>query len=302
METVTENEPRVRVGTSGWKKPMWRGHFYRRGLVQNRELEYASSRLTSLEINTTFHGLPRPTSYQSWRSETPDDFVFAVKGNRVVTHDHRLGNPADDVADFLASGVFGLGEKRGPILWQTPPSLPFQRDIVENFLATLPHSAEEARRLIARRHGVKADQVALDIPDRPIRHALEVRHPSFANPAFIELLRRHDVAAVVTNSPGWPSIHDVTSDFVYARLHGSADHYPDGYDDDTLDGWARLVKEWLSGEVCPDGRGRDVFVYFDNPDNDGVNSPFDAMRFLERFGGATAARIEATIQPPLWEE
>lgn len=300
MECMTENGPRARVGTSGWKKPMWRGHFYRRGLVQSRELEYASSRLTSLEVNTTFHGLPRSTSYQSWHAETPADFVFAVKGNKTVTHDHRLGNPADDVADFLASGVLGLGEKRGPILWQTPPSLPFQRNIVENFLATLPHSAEDARHLIARRNGVEADRLALDIADRPIRHALEVRHQSFANPVFIELLRRYDVAAVVTNTLEWPKIYDVTSDFVYARLHGGANHYPDGYDDATLDDWAGLVKGWLSGEVCPDGRGRDAFVYFDNPDNDGVNSPFDAMRLLERLGGPV--RPDTTIQPPLWEE
>jgi uncharacterized protein YecE (DUF72 family) len=300
MGTVTENEPKVRVGTSGWKKPMWRGYFYRRGLVQSRELEYASSHLSSLEINTTFHGLPRPSSYQNWHSGTPDDFVFAVKGNKAVTHDHRLRNPVDGIADFLASGVFELEEKLGPILWQTPPSLPFHRDTVETFLATLPHSTEEARQLIAKRGDEEASQAQLDIPDRRIRHALEVRHPSFANPAFIELLRRYDVAAVATNSPGWPVIRDVTSDFVYVRLHGSADHYPDGYDDATLDYWAGLVNGWLSGEGWPDGRGRDVFVYFDNPDNEGINSPFDAMRLLERLGGPAAARIDTAIQPPLW--
>lgn len=298
---MTGNEPWVRVGTSGWNKPQWRKNFYPPGLVQRRELEYAAKRLGTLEINTTFHGLAKPSSYQSWRSETPDDFVFAVKGNKAATHDHRLKNPADDVADFLASGVLGLGEKLGPILWQTPPSLPFQPDVVETFLATLPHSAEEVRRLSARR-GEEADQLSLDIPDHRIRHALEVRHPSFANPTFIELLRRYDVAAAVTNSPGWPHILDVTSDFVYVRLHGGADHQPDGYDDATLDHWAGLVNGWLSGAGCPDGRGRDVFVYFDNPDNEGTNSPFDAMRLQERLDGPEAARPDTTIQPPLWEE
>lgn len=141
---MTENEPRARVGTSGWNKPPWRKNFHPPGLVQRRELEYAAERYATLEINTTFHGFPRPSSYLSWIAETPDDLIFSVKGNKSVTHDNSLMNPARNVAEFFASGVLRLAEKRGPILWQTPPSLPFHRETVEPFLAALPHSVSEA--------------------------------------------------------------------------------------------------------------------------------------------------------------
>jgi uncharacterized protein YecE (DUF72 family) len=297
---MTENEPRARVGTSGWNKPQWRTNFYPPGLVQRRELEYAAERLATLEINTTFHGLPRPSSYLSWIAETPDDFIFSVKGNKSVTHDNSLMNPARSLAKFFASGVLGLGEKRGPTLWQTPPSLPFHRETVEAFLTALPHSVGEARRLAERLGNTEIDRASQDALDRPIRHCFEVRHSSFLTPAFAELLLRYDVAAVVTNSPGWPVILDVTSDFVYVRLHGSKDHYPDGYDEATLDHWAELVNGWRSGESCPDGRARDVFVYFDNPDHDGVRSPFDAMRLQEKLDGPGTARPHTIIQPSLW--
>jgi uncharacterized protein YecE (DUF72 family) len=199
---MTEAQFRARVGTSGWKKPQWRGHFYPPGLVQRGELEYAADRLTSIEINTTFHGRPRPSNYLDWRAETPNDFVFSVKGSETVTHQHRLENPAKNVADFLASGVLFLQEKMRPVLWQIPSSLSFQRDTVDAFLAVLPHSVGEARQLIKRHStAAEADQVLPDTLDHPIRHCFEVRNASFLNPVFPELLHRHDVAAVVTNSP-----------------------------------------------------------------------------------------------------
>lgn len=303
---VPESRPRARIGTSGWKKPPWRGHFYPKGLVQREELRYAAERLSSLEINTTFHGLPRVSTYHGWYAETPDDFVFSVKGNRAATHDHLLASPSRDVADFLASGVLDLREKLGPILWQIPPRLTFSPSTVEAFLSLLPHSVGEARRLVARHADRQSDEaVVSDGSDRPIRHALEVRHESFRNDAFIGLLRRYDVAAVVTNSPGWPTLTEVTSDFVYVRLHGDAHHYPNGYDEAALDFWAEFVTGRLQGQGSPDGRGTDVFVYFDNPDNEGINSPLDAMRLRERLDGPTAVcspPIAPTVQPTLWEE
>ncbi|MFC6357114.1 DUF72 domain-containing protein [Luethyella okanaganae] len=283
---MNENQARASVGTSGWNKPKWRGHFYPPGLVQRREFEYATGHLRSLEINTTFHGLPRRSTFLNWRAEAPDGFLFAVKGSREVTHDHRLRTPETDVARFFGPGPLMLQEKLGPVLWQTPPSLSFHPDVTEDFLAALPHSVRDAQ-LLHERLGLEEGASRLsELPDRPIRHAFEVRHESFLAPGFPELLRSHDVAAVVTNSPDWPEILDVTSDFVYVRLHGDANHFPDGYDDATLDLWAERVVAWLSGESCPDNRGRDVFVYFDNPDHEGIRSPFDAMRLQRRLDDA----------------
>lgn len=304
MGELSEGEPRARVGTSGWKKPMWRGHFYPHGLPQRLELEYAATHLTTLEINTTFHGLARPSSYQTWHSETPDGFLYAVKGNKEITHEQRLRNPAQNVAQFLGSGVLGLQEKLGPILWQLPPSFPFDPTTVEAFLAVLPHSLDETRQLLADQ-GIEFDQAVQDAPDRPIRHALEVRHDSFTSADYPDLLRKYDIAAVVTNTLEWPEIREVTSDFVYVRLHGDLNHYPDGYDEAALDEWATSINGWISGEHCPDGRGRDVFVYFDNPDNEGINSPLDAMRLQQRLDGpgiARPARVASVIQPALWDE
>lgn len=304
MGGMTGTEPRARVGTSGWDKPTWRGHFYPRGLVQHRRLEYAANCLATLEINTTFYGFSRPSSFRKWCAATPEDFAFAIKAHNEATHTQRLRNPAENVARFLASGVLEFGEKMGPILWQTPPSLAFDREVVKAFLAVLPHSVADARRLVARYDGA-IDQIAPEVPDRPIRHALEVRDESFSAPDFLDLLREHDVAAVMTNSPGWPRFREVTADFVYVRLHGDAHHHPNGYDDATLDEWATNINGWLRGERTPDGRGRDVFVYFDNPDNSGIRSPLDAMLLQERLDGPGPGRAHGagpTIQPPLWDE
>jgi uncharacterized protein YecE (DUF72 family) len=297
-----DQQPRAYVGTSAWNKPQWRGHFYPEGLVQRRELEYAAERLASLEINATFHGLQSPATYLDWRARTPDDFVFSVKGNRTVTHDHRLMNPARNVADFFASGVLGLQEKMGPVLWQVSEYLPFASHTTEEFLAVLPHSVGEAQALIEQHARTEADRLSLTAADRPIRHAFEVRHESFKDAKFLELLRRYDVAVVVTNSPPWPELRDVTSDFVYVRLHGDLERRPHGYSDADLDEWAGRINGWLSGKACPDGRGRDVFAYFDNPDDRGTRSPFDAMHLHDRLGTDTRPyRGDTTFQPPLWE-
>jgi uncharacterized protein YecE (DUF72 family) len=291
-ETMSEQQPRARVGTSAWNKPHWRGHFYPDGLVQRRELEYAADRLTSLEINATFHGLQLPKTYLDWRTRTPADFIFAVKGNQTVTHEQLLMDPAKHVANFLGSGPLLLQEKLGPFLWQTSEHFAFHPETAEAFLAVLPHSVSEAQRFIERHATAEVDQLSLDIPDRPIRHAFEVRHPSFENARFMELLRRYDVAMVITNSPPWPEFRDVTSDFVYVRLHGDIERRPHGYSDADLDEWAGRINGWLSE--------RDAFVYFDNPDNRGTRSPFDAMRLYDRLDGPKTDRPDTTASPQLF--
>ncbi len=297
---MTENQPRARVGTSAWDKDRWQGQFYPLGLAKDRRLRHASAQLTTLEINTTFYGGGSPSSFRTWREETPHDFVFSVKGPGAVTHDQLLRNPAQGLASFFAKGILSLEEKLGPVLWQTPPHLVFQPDVVDAFLSALPRSIHEAQQLIEQ-YATNAPAQAGDAADRPIRHALEVRHNSFQNPAFIEMLRQYGIAAVVTNSPGWPHFREVTADFVYLRLHSDAKHYPNGYEEATLREWAALIDEWRSGTACPDNRGRDAFVYFDNPDHSGNRAPFDAMHLQDMLGGP-GDRERPTIytQPSLW--
>lgn len=295
---MVEGPKRVRVGTCAWDKPWWRGVFYPADLPKTERLRFASTRLRTLEINATFHGLRQPKDFLAWHAQTPDDFVFSVKGHRGVTHDNLLRNSEKYLADFFASGVLLLKEKLGPILWQIWEGLPFDPDVVEAFLIALPHSVEEAKSLMML-HAREIDSRILDLPDRPILHAFEVRHASFDRPEFFELLRRHNVAAVVTNTPGWPEIREVTSDIVYVRLHGDAKHFPNGYDDETLEEWARAIDGWRTGSACTDGHGREVFVYFDTPNHKGISSPFDAWKLQRLLDGPEAGTL-LSIQPPLF--
>lgn len=267
-------------------------------LPRRRELAFASTQFSTLEINATFHGAKKPSTFLKWYHETPADFVFSVKGDQIVTHDHSLRNAEKDVTSFLASGVPLLAEKLGPILWQVSDKLAFNPDVVDAFLAVLPHSVAEARSLIARA-GLEADPRILALPDRPLRHAFEVRHPSFGNPAFVELLRHHDVAAVVTNTPAWSELREVTSDVVYIRFHGDVERFPEGYDDATLEEWAELIDGWRSGRTCPDGHAREVFAYFDNPDHAGAGSPFTARK-LQRLLDSPDSGTPLSVQPPLF--
>lgn len=289
---------RVRIGTCGWDKAAWRGDFYPPRLPAHERLGFASRHLATLEINTTFHGLKKPEDFLNWYADTPVDFVFSVKGHRSVTHDNPLGAAERNVAAFFASGVPLLQEKLGPILWQVSEHLRFNTDAVTTFLTTLPHSVDEMRSLIAEA-GIEVDPRVLDLPDAPLRHALEVRHPSFGDPAFVELLRRHDVAAVVTNTPSWPDPHDLTSDFVYVRFHGDAERFPHGYSDDALDEWAELINGWRTGRVNSDDHAREVFVYFDNPDHGGAGSPFTARKLQRLLDGPEAGR-PLSVQPELF--
>ncbi|MGW6129195.1 DUF72 domain-containing protein [Cellulomonas sp. NPDC055163] len=290
---------RVRIGISGWRYAPWRGEFYPPGLPQRRELEWASRRLGSIEINGSFYSLQRPDSYRAWRADTPDGFVFSVKGPRFVTHLKKLAGVETAVANFFASGVLALGDRTGPVLWQLPPNLGFDADRLARFFDLLPRSTAAAAVLAAGHDDKVPEGRALTTvdEDRPLRHVLEVRHATYLDPAFPELLRAHDIGLVVADTAGtWPHLEDLTSDDVYVRLHGDSELYVSGYDDAALDAWAAKVRAWSAGTPPPDGprltppapdRPRDVYVYFDNDVK--VRAPFDAM--------ALAARLAVT--PPL---
>jgi uncharacterized protein YecE (DUF72 family) len=284
----------IRVGISGWTYAPWRGTFFPRDLVQREELAYASRQVSSIEINGTFYSLQRPSSYGSWRERTPADFVFSVKAPRFVTHIRRLKDVATPVANFFASGVLRLAEKLGPILWQLPPSLPYDAARLESFLTILPRDTQSAKKF-ARQHDENVRETWLQAgPNRPLRHALEVRHPSFQNEEFIAQLRQHGVALVVADTAGkWPFMEDLTADFVYIRLHGDAELYVSGYTDAALQEWARKIRGWAKGGnpavtrltapvVPPRPEGRDVFVYFDNDVK--TRAPYDAMTLAHLLG------------------
>jgi uncharacterized protein YecE (DUF72 family) len=285
----------IRIGISGWRYAPWRGVFYPKGLPQKRELEYAASKLNSLELNGSFYSLQRPENYASWHEQTPADFVFAIKGPRFITHIRRLRDAQTPLANFFASGLFALKEKLGPILWQLPPNFVFDAEKVETFLALLPRDTAAAAAL-SREHDQRLKGRALTRAeaDRPLRYAMEVRHESFATKEFIEILRRHRIALVVADTAGkWPYGEDMTADFTYARLHGDEILYASGYTDAALDRWARRLTAWSAGKQPADTRTwgtkkpvrakkRDVFVYFDNDVK--VKAPFDAMALAERMG------------------
>jgi uncharacterized protein YecE (DUF72 family) len=266
--------PVTRVGTSGWRYPRWRNDWYPKGLAQRRELEYTALRLSSIEINGSFYSLQRPASYLAWYESTPEDFVFAVKGARFITHLKRLTGVEVPLANFFASGVLALRDKLGPILWQLPERHRFDREQLESFLRLLPRTTTEALELATRHDGRLTDRSWLQTqPERRIRYALEARHPDFGGPDVAELLRSYDVGFVVADTAGrWLQVRDVTSDFVYVRLHGSQELYTSGYTEEELAGWAADIRKWST-------QGRDVFVYFDN-DAKG-RAPFDAVLLTE---------------------
>ncbi len=296
----------IRVGISGWTYPPWRGVFFPEGWPQKRELEYASRQVNSIEINGTFYSLQRPTSYRAWREATPEEFIFSVKGGRFITHLKRLQDVELPLANFFASGVLELKEKLGPVLWQLPPNFRYDRDRLARFFDLLPRDTLAASEL-AKKHALKNTSRASTETDRrrPLRHALEVRHPSFETAEFVQLLREHDIALVVADTAGkWPFMEDVTSDFVYVRLHGDEELYVSGYTDEARREWARKIAAWAKGGT-PSGTerrgprvpsaksGRDVFVYFDNDVK--VRAPFDAMSLAHqlKLGPAPSAPARA---------
>jgi uncharacterized protein YecE (DUF72 family) len=269
----------VRIGISGWTYPRWRGTFYPRGLPQRQELRYAAERMNSVEINGSFYSLQRRSSFEAWAASVPEDFVFAVKGGRFITHMKKLSGIETPLANFLASGVLALDQKLGPILWQLPPNLGFNADRMYAFFAQLPRSVGSAAEIAAHHDQRVPDDRALTKAVHPryrLRHAIEPRHESFRTPEFYRLLRRYKMALVISDNPGkWPIFTEITTDLMYLRLHGHDQLYVSGYSDHELDEWAAKIRSWTE-------RGCDVYVYFDNDAK--VHAPFDAMSLMERLG------------------
>jgi uncharacterized protein YecE (DUF72 family) len=261
----------IRIGVGGWTFEPWRGTFYPKGLPQKQELSYASRQLSSIEINGTFYGSQKPESFQKWHDETPGDFIFALKAPRFATNRRKLAEGGESVDRFFKSGVMRLGDKLGPINWQFAPTKAFDPEDFEAFLKLLPATVE----------------------GRKIMHAVEVRHASFRDPAFVDLLRKHGVAVIVAGDSDYPQIADVTAPFVYARIMGTTDKAKAGYAPKALDGWAERAKAWAGGKAPDDletvGKGkapaakhRPVFLYVISGHKE--LNPAAAKALIERIG------------------
>jgi uncharacterized protein YecE (DUF72 family) len=250
---MSDNRGSIRVGIGGWVFPPWRGSFYPAGLPQAQELHYASRHLTAIEINGTFYNSGRPDSFRKWREETPDDFLFSLKGPRFVTHRKELASAGPSIELFFSRGVLELGDKLGPVLWQFAPFKPFDEADFAAFLRLLPQA----------------------IDGRPIRHVVEVRHASFRTPAFFDLLREHRIAVARVDDAKFPAFEELTGDFVYLRLRRCAEEEPTGYPPDALDEWAELLHRWAAG-------GSDCFLYFINGAK--VRAPAAAQALIARLG------------------
>ena len=267
--TRKQSTGEIRVGIGGWTYEPWRGHFYPDRLPHRRELEYAASRLTSIEINGTYYGSQKPESFQRWHDETPDDFVFALKAPRFATNRRRLSEAGESIGRFFTSGVTRLGRKLGPVNWQFATTKAFDPEDFSGFLDLLPDNAD----------GI------------PLRHAVEVRHDSFRCEAFVALAREHGVAVVVAGDSQYPVIADVTAPFVYARIMGTREEEPAGYDEGGLRLWADRARDWAAGgaasgldPVLPqaaDG-ARDVYLYVISGHK--PHNPAAAMGLIERLG------------------
>lgn len=293
----------IRIGISGWRYPPWRGSFYPKGLTQARELEFASRQFPAIELNGSFYALQRPSSYQRWAADTPDGFVFTVKAPRYITHILRLRDARAAVANFMASGLLALGPKLGPILWQLPPSLAWDAELLDAFLSHLPHDTEAALRLAqAREDRMHGREWLGPVTPMRLRHALEVRHASFCQLGTVALLRRHRVALVVADTGGrWPEVGDVTADFMYLRLHGARQLYASGYSNAQLASWGKRIRAWSAGgmpddvaTLCanppPVATPRNVFCFFDNTMK--IHAPENALK-LARW-----LRLDAQLRIP----
>ena len=299
----------LRIGISGWRYEPWRGVFYPKDLPQRRELEFASRAFPTIEINGSFYSLQHPASYQTWYDETPPDFVFAIKGGRYITHLLRLRNCERAMAHFFASGIFNLCEKICPFLWQFPPQFRYDEERFEAFFTMLPRDMDTALALARRRDARMTGRCRLGIDcNRPLRHAVEIRHESFVDERFVAQLRRHRIALVVADTAGkWPYYEDVTADFVYIRLHGDAELYVSGYTDEALDRWAARIRSWVDGVEPPDAkrisskpaarrRSRDVYCYFDNDVK--VRAPIDAHNLMRKLGVPVTLNAAVAAEAP----
>jgi uncharacterized protein YecE (DUF72 family) len=243
---------KIRVGVGGWTFEPWRGVFFPEGLPHTRELEYAATHLTSIEINGTYYGSQKPATFAKWAKAAPDNFVFSVKASRYTTNRKILTDGAESIERFLKQGIVELGDKLGPILWQFTAKKHFEPDDFAGFLKLLPE---------------KQDGI-------PLRHALEVRHESFVDPAFYAMAKKANAAIVFADSDEFPKIEERTSDFTYARLQRAVEDVPTGYDAHALDGWADTAKGWAEG-------GRDVFVYMISGAK--VRNPAAAMALIAKL-------------------
>lgn len=259
----------IRAGMGGWTFEPWEGTFYPGGLSKKRQLEYASRQVPTIEVNGTYYSGFKPDTYAKWAAETPDDFIFSIKGNRFVTNRKVLAEAGESMAKFFAQGLEELGPKLGPIVWQFAPTKKFEPEDFEGFLKLLPE----------KHAGLE------------LRHVLEVRHPSFAVPEFVALARRHGAAICYAHHHDYPEIADVTADFVYARLQKGEDTIPTAYQPGDLDRWAERAKLWAQGSqpddlplvdpaTVPKRRPRDVFVYIIHEGK--VRAPQGAQAFMER--------------------
>jgi uncharacterized protein YecE (DUF72 family) len=243
---------KIYVGVGGWTFEPWRGTFYPEGLPHKRELEHASRKLTSIEINGTYYSTFKPESWRKWRDETPEGFVFAVKGSRFCTNRKQLGSASESVTRFVQQGLAELGDRLGPINWQFMATKQFDPDDMRAFLELLPR----------------------EVAGRTLRHAVEVRHPSFQDDRFYDLAREHKVAIVFADSDEFPMIEEPTADFTYARLMRSQEDAATGYAPAALTRWAKRAKAWA-------GRG-DVFLYFISGAK--VRNPAAAQAQIARLG------------------
>lgn len=264
-------EGSIRIGVGGWTFPPWRGPFYPKGLAHNRELEFASRRLTSIEINGTFYRSQAPETFAKWHDETPAGFVFAVKAPRYATNRRELASAGESIERFVEGGLLKLKDKLGPVNWQLPPTRKLDLDDVERFLKLLPQA----------------------VAGRPMRHAIEVRHASFRAPEFLALAREHAVAVVVAGDSEYSQIADLTAPFVYARIMGTSAEEPAGYSPAALRLWAERARAWAQGraaeglelvtDAAPAG-AHDVFVYVISGHKE--RNPAAAVALIERLDDA----------------
>jgi uncharacterized protein YecE (DUF72 family) len=269
MSSKTSGSGDIRVGVGGWTFEPWRDNFYPKGLAHSKELEYASTQLSAIEVNGTYYSTFKPPTFAKWRDATPEGFVFTLKANRFATNRKVLAEAGESIQRFIGSGIGELGPKLGPLVWQFAPTKLFDPDDFEAFLQLLPN---------------QVDGVAL-------RHALDVRHNSFIDPAYFALARQYRCATVFTDSDDYPSFADLTGDFVYARLMRTESKVKTGYAPKALDRWADAARTWAAGSepadvprvapVGPPTGPRDVFMYFISGAKE--RAPAAAMGLIERL-------------------
>ncbi|MBV9564322.1 MAG: DUF72 domain-containing protein [Bradyrhizobium sp.] len=258
----------IYLGVGGWTFAPWRGVFYPEKLAQSKELQYAASKLTSIEINGTYYGSQKPESFRKWAREVPDGFVFSLKGPRFATNRRELSGAGDSIKHFYNTGVLELGDRLGPVLWQFAPTKKFDDADFGKFLELLPR----------------------EIDGRKLRHVVEVRHPSFSVPAFVALLRQFQTPVVFAEHNTYPAIADVVSDFVYARLQKGNDELATCYPPKQLDAWAKRLQLWAEGGEPDDLKRadkpsakktpRDVFAYVIHEGK--IRAPAGAMELIKR--------------------